>query len=306
MTEFAIEAHGLGRDYRARTAVAAVDLHVNSGEFFGFLGPNGAGKTTTIHMLTTLLRPTRGRALVAGHDILARPLDVRREIGLVFQETTLDGELTAEENLRFAARLYGLSRSETAHRVEDALSLFDLQSRRADRARTLSGGMRRALDLARGVLHRPRILFLDEPTIGLDPVNRRTVWDYLARIRDQGTTMFLTTHYLDEADACDRVAIVDHGAIIAQGTPEDLKRSLGAESIELEADPVDQALLDEVRRLSGVEPVRTERGVVLTLDQTGPALQALLPLVNGRIKSASVRRPSLEDVFVSLMRARRP
>ena len=252
-------------------------------------------------MLTTLLRPTRGHALVAGHDVAARPLEVRREIGLVFQETTLDGELTAEENLRFAARLYGLSRSETASRVEEALSLFDLQGRRGDRARTFSGGMRRALDLARGVLHRPRILFLDEPTIGLDPVSRRTVWDYLGRIRDQGTTLFLTTHYLDEADTCDRVAIVDHGAIIARGTPEELKRGLGAESIELEADDVDQTLVDDVRRLTGVEPTRTTRGLVVNVDETGPALQALLPLVNGRVKSASVRRPSLEDVFISLM-----
>jgi len=301
VTELAIEAHDLGKDYGANTAVRSVDLEVHSGEFFGFLGPNGAGKTTTIHMLTTLLRPTRGRALVAGHDVVARPLEVRREIGLVFQETTLDGELTAEENLRFAARLYGLSRSETAARVEEVLTLFDLQGRRSDRARTFSGGMRRALDLARGVLHRPRILFLDEPTIGLDPVNRRAVWNYLGRIGEQGTTLFLTTHYLDEADACDRVVIVDHGAIIAQGTPEELKRGLGAENIELEVDDVDQALIDDVRRLSGVEPTRTSRGLGVTVDDTGPALEALLPLVNGRVRSASVRRPSLDDVFVSLI-----
>src|SRR5271167_1928012 len=197
----AIVTSGLGRDYGRMRAVDSIDLEVRSGEFFGFLGPNGAGKTTTIRMLTTLLNPSRGWARVAGTDILEDPLAVRREIGVVFQETTLDGDLTAEENLRFCTRLYGLSRKESKIRIDEALELFALTDRRNSRVRTFSGGMRRALDLARGILHRPSVLFLDEPTLGLDPGQRRRIWEFLKRLPgEQGTTLFLTTHYLEEAD----------------------------------------------------------------------------------------------------------
>ena len=305
MTGPAISTHGLGKDYGALAAVQAIDLEVAEGEFFGLLGPNGAGKTTTIHMLTTLLRLSRGQAFVAGHDVARAPLAVRREIGLVFQETTLDGELTAEENLRFAARLYGLSRGDTARRVDEALALFDLQGRRRDKARSFSGGMRRALDLARGVLHDPKILFLDEPTIGLDPVNRRAVWDYLDRIRSRGTTLFLTTHYLDEADGCDRVAIVDHGSIVAEGSPRELKDRLGTDSVEVEADHIDDALVEQVRRRAGVEPARTARGLSVSVAEPARIVEALLPLVGGLARSVSVRSASLEDVFVSVVSGRR-
>src|SRR5271154_3854639 len=218
-------------------AVDSIDLEVGSGEFFGFLGPNGAGKTTTIRMLTTLLHPSRGTAFVAGKDVLDDPLAVRREIGVVFQETTLDGDLTAEENLRFCTRLYGLSRKESKIRIDEALQLFDLTERRDERVRTFSGGMRRALDLARGILHRPSILFLDEPTLGLDPTQRRRIWGFLGRLSsEEGTTLFLTTHYLEEADPCDRVAIVDRGRIVVAGEPTVLKRALGKESIELSSE----------------------------------------------------------------------
>ena len=186
----AIAAVGLGRDYGSVRAVDAVDLEVRSGEFFGFLGPNGAGKTTTIGMLTTLLHPSRGAAWVAGRDVWAEPLAVRRQIGVVFQETSLDLDLTAEENLRFCTRLYGLSRKESASRIDEALRLFDLGERRRERVRSFSGGMRRALDLARGILHRPSILFLDEPTLGLDPAQRRRIWEFLLRLRtESGTTV---------------------------------------------------------------------------------------------------------------------
>ena len=274
------------------------------GEFFGFLGPNGAGKTTTIRMLTTLLRPSRGTAVVAGRDVEADPLGVRRQIGLVFQETTLDGDLTAEENLRFVARLYGLSRSETAARVTEALDLFGLTERRGDQVRSFSGGMRRALDLARGILHRPSILFLDEPTLGLDPGQRRRIWEFLRRVCDESeTTLFLTTHYLEEADDCDRVAIVDHGRVIALDSPSSLKRKLGQEIVELAGGRPDE-LAARVRELTGLEPLHTERGVSLTVADAEPVLAVLLPLTRSGVQ-VRVNPPTLDDVFVSLTEAGR-
>jgi ABC-2 type transport system ATP-binding protein len=250
-------------------------------------------------MLTTLLRPSRGSALVAGRDIAGDALGVRRQIGLVFQETTLDLDLTAEENLRFAARLYGLSRRETATRIAEALDLFGLSERRNERVRSFSGGMRRALDLARGILHRPAILFLDEPTLGLDPGQRRRIWEFLRRLCDEsGTTLFLTTHYLEEADDCDRVAIVDAGSVIALDTPTRLKQALGRESIELVGAPTDE-LVARVHELSGVEPHRTEQGVSLIVTDAESVLPKLLPLTRDGVQ-VRVSRPSLEDVFVSL------
>jgi ABC-2 type transport system ATP-binding protein len=295
----AIAAFGLGRDYGPIRAVDAIDLDVRPGEFFGFLGPNGAGKTTTIRMLTTLLQPSRGTAEVAGRDVRSDPLGVRRQIGVVFQETTLDLDLTAEENLRFCTRLYGLSRKEGAIRIDEALQLLGLEERRAELVRSFSGGMRRALDLARGILHRPSILFLDEPTLGLDPVQRRRVWEFLRRLcSDAGTTLFLTTHYLEEADPCDRVAIVDQGEVVALGEPATLKRTLGRESIELETERPDDVAA-QVRTWTGVEPLRTENGLSLIVEDAASLLPLLLPLANDGVE-VRVSRPTLEDVFVTL------
>jgi ABC-2 type transport system ATP-binding protein len=295
----AIVTSGLGRDYGRITAVDAIDLEIRSGEFFGFLGPNGAGKTTTIRMLTTLLRPSRGSAIVAGKDILEDPLAVRRQIGVVFQETTLDGDLTAEENLRFCTRLYGLSRRESKVRIDEALQLFGLTDRRNNRVRSFSGGMRRALDLARGILHRPSILFLDEPTLGLDPGQRRRIWEFLKRLPgESGTTLFLTTHYLEEADPCDRVAIVDHGAIAASGTPAALKRELGRESIELRTEHP-EAYAGDVRELTGLEPRRAPHGLSLFVDDAESVLPLLLPLAKEGLE-VRISKPTLEDVFVEL------
>lgn len=299
-TSSAIAASGLGRDYGSTVAVDSIDLDVQRGEFFGFLGPNGAGKTTTIRMLTTLLRPSRGQARVAGNDVVERPLDVRRQIGVVFQETTLDLDLTAEENLRFAARLYGLSRRETKARIGETLALFGLEERGRERVRTFSGGMRRSLDLARGILHRPAILFLDEPTLGLDPPNRRRVWDHLGRLRaEQGTTLFLTTHYLEEADPCDRVAIINRGKLVLVGEPDVLKRQLGRDTIELEFERGSvelKALMEKVRQLVGSEPQQTETGLSVRVDDSARILQSLLQLTESA--SVHVRRPTLDDVFL--------
>ncbi len=295
----AIAALGLGRDYGAVRAVDAIDLDVRPGEFFGFLGPNGAGKTTTIRMLTTLLQPTRGSAQVAGRDVQIDPLGVRRQIGVVFQETTLDLDLTAEENLRFCTRLYGLSRKESALRIDEALRLFGLEERRRERVRSFSGGMRRALDLARGILHRPLVLFLDEPTLGLDPTQRRRIWEFLRRLcSESDTTLFLTTHYMEEADPCDRVAIVDHGRVVALGEPATLKRALGGESIELTSDRTD-GLARRVRELTGIEPHTAAHGLSLIVDDAASVLPALLPLTQDGVE-VRVSRPTLEDVFVAV------
>src|SRR5579862_8224704 len=295
----AIAASGLGRDYGRMRAVDAIDLEVRSGEFFGFLGPNGAGKTTTIRMLTTLLNPSRGTALVAGSDIQTDPLAVRKQIGVVFQETTLDGDLTAEENLRFCTRLYGLSRKESKLRIDEALQLFGLTERRNTRVRTFSGGMRRALDLARGILHRPSILFLDEPTLGLDPGQRRRIWAFLQKLTaEHGTTLFLTTHYLEEADPCDRVAIVDHGAIVASGEPADLKRGLGRDRIDVRTDRADD-FVAQVRELTGLEPQRAQHGLSLFADDAGSVVPRLLPLTAQGVEIGATH-PTLEDVFVDL------
>src|SRR2546426_480382 len=226
-----IEARGLGKDFGAVRALDGLDLDVGEAEFFGFLGPNGAGKTTTVHILATLLRPTRGSARIAGHDVMRESLAVRRSIGLVFQEPTLDRDLTVEENLRFAARLWDLSGPSTAARIDELLGQFGLAERRDSPVRALSGGLRRAADIARGVLHRPRVLFLDEPTAGLDPRARRTLWQFIRDLRAaSGMTVFLTTHYVEEAEPCDRVAVLDRGHLVAQGTPAELKRAAGAGS----------------------------------------------------------------------------
>jgi ABC-2 type transport system ATP-binding protein len=233
MTEAAIEARGLGKDFGSIRALDTLDLEVGRGEFFGLLGPNGAGKTTTVHLLATLLVPTRGSARVVGHDTAREGLAVRRAIGLVFQEPTLDRDLTVEENLRFAARLWDLAAARARARIEALLAQFGLLERRRDPVRTLSGGLRRAADIARGILHEPRVLFLDEPTAGLDPRARRSLWELIRGLRTaSGLTVFLTTHYVEEAEPCDRVAILDGGRLAALGTPADLKRCAEVGSLE--------------------------------------------------------------------------
>jgi ABC-2 type transport system ATP-binding protein len=233
MTEAAIEARGLGKDFGSIRALDALDLAVGRGECFGLLGPNGAGKTTVVHMLATLLAPTRGGARVVGHDIASEGLAVRRAIGLVFQEPTLDRDLTVEENLRFAARLWDVTAERARARIAALLAQFGLLERRRDPVRNLSGGLRRAADIARGILHEPRVLFLDEPTAGLDPRARRSLWELIRGLRRaSGLTVFLTTHYVEEAEPCDRVAILDGGRLTALGTPADLKQGAAVGSLE--------------------------------------------------------------------------
>jgi len=229
----AIEARGLGKDFGPVRALDSLDLDIGAREFFAVLGPNGAGKTTAVHLLATLLVPTRGSARVLGHDIVRAGLDVRRSIGLVFQEPTLDRDLSIVENLRFAARLWDLPGRLAEPRINALLDQFGLASARDIPVRALSGGQRRSADVARGLLAEPRVLFLDEPTAGLDPHARRALWESIHRLRaDRGVTVVLTTHYIEEAEPCDRVALLDRGRLAAFGTPAELKRRAGTSTLE--------------------------------------------------------------------------
>ena len=229
-----IKVEGLSKTFGELKAVAEVTFEVKPGEIFAFLGPNGAGKTTTIQMLTTLLRPTSGTVTIDGLDPVARPLDVRRRFGIVFQDPSLDGELTAYENMDLHGVLYHVPRRTRTERIETLLKLFELWDRRTSLVKTFSGGMRRRLEIARGLLHTPKILFLDEPTLGLDPQSRNQLWTLVKGLNvNEGVTVFLTTHYMDEAEkAAQRVAIIDHGRIVAQGSADELKVQTGADSLE--------------------------------------------------------------------------
>ncbi|HZM56785.1 MAG TPA: ATP-binding cassette domain-containing protein, partial [Acidimicrobiales bacterium] len=239
----AIDVRALAKHYGDLVAVDGIDFSVTQGEVFAFLGPNGAGKSTTIKMLCTLAHPTSGRAVVAGYDVVSRAKAVRRHIGLVFQEQTLDDQLTAEENLRFHAVLYGVPRDQVDGRITKVMDLVALSDRRKDLVSTYSGGMARRLEIARGMLHTPKVLFLDEPTIGLDPQTRALMWEDVLRLREEeGVTIFLTTHYMDEAEYADRIAIIDHGAIVALDTPDALKALVGADTVTLETADDDAAL----------------------------------------------------------------
>src|SRR3954449_7669692 len=230
----AIEVEDLVKTYGEIEAVRGVSFSVPPGEVFGFLGPNGAGKSTTINMLCTLVKPTSGAARVSGFDVVAEGADVRRHIGLVFQDPTLDGYLTAEQNLLVHAELYGIAPGVIPARMDQMLEMVDLADRRDQPVMTFSGGMRRRLEIARGLLHSPRVLFLDEPTIGLDPQTRSSIWRYLRALQEaEGTTIFMTTHYMEEAEFCDRIAIMDRGEIVVLDTPEALKAAVGADRVML-------------------------------------------------------------------------
>jgi ABC-2 type transport system ATP-binding protein len=303
----------LVKEYRGGVrAVDGVSFGVESGEIFGFLGPNGAGKTTTIMTLITLLRPTSGRALVCGHDVVAEPDRVRSRIGYVSQDIAVDDALTGGENLFLQGRFYHLGHATIARRSREVLEMVDLTDRAGDLVSTYSGGMRKRLDIAEGLIHRPDILFLDEPTLGLDIQTRRRIWDYIRQLRErEGVTVFMTTHYMEEADQlCDRIAIIDHGRIVAIGPPADLKDGIGGDLLTLEiageanGDPAQcESLRQLLLRVSGVKQAsRTPDGRwVLVVDRgeaAAPAVLEAMGSVGLRVNSLSMKKPTLDDVFL--------
>ena len=295
----AVSVRGLAKRYDQVDAVAGIEFDVQAGETFGFLGPNGAGKSTTIGMLCTLVRPTGGRATVAGHDVGTERDEVRRNIGLVFQDTTLDSYLSAEQNLRLHAELYGVPRAVVGERMREVMEMVGLWERRASLVRTFSGGMKRRLEIARGLLHSPRVLFLDEPTVGLDPQTRSSIWGYIRELKQrEDITIFLTTHYMDEAEYCDRIAIMDRGRIIVLDTPEALKASVGRDRVMIGTDD-DDAAIAALRERFGLDATVAEGLVTVAVESGESFVPRLFAELGVPIKSVSVSRPSLDDVFMS-------
>lgn len=310
LTKPIIVAEGLTRSFGSLTAVNEISFTVGHKEIFGFLGPNGAGKTTTINMLCTLLKPSSGRGMLNGFDIARQPDNVRQSIGIVFQDPTLDEQLTANENLNFHAMLYDVPAGERKQRAARVLEMVELTGRARDRVETFSGGMKRRLEIARGLMHYPHVLFLDEPTLGLDPQTRSAIWAHVHELREQyDITIFLTTHYMDEAENCDRIAIIDNGHIVALDTPGNLKHQVGGDIITLRS--IDAAeTVRELKQLFDLEASVAEGPA----DTSGPAgkrirlevpsgrtfLPQLLKELKTEILSVSVREPTLDDVFLKL------
>lgn len=301
----AITAEGLVRTFGDTRAVDGVDLRVAPGEIYGFLGPNGAGKSTTVRILCTLLTPTAGRAVVAGHDVVRESKAVRLRIGAALQDAALDPNQTGVELLTLQARLYGLDHGEIATRLGEVASLIDIGDALEHRIKTYSGGMRRRLDLAAALMHRPEVLFLDEPTTGLDPASRARVWTEVRRLNDGGMTIFLTTQYLEEADAlADRVGIIDRGRIISEGTPEELKRSIGSDLIVAEIEGDTDAACRALERLDAVDRVERHGDEITVLTAKASAvLSSVAVSLEGcgvKVRNLTMRTPTLDDVFLEL------
>jgi len=300
----AIEVENLKKQFNGLTAVDNISFEVRAGELFGLLGPNGAGKTTTINMLSTLLNPTSGEAKVAGYDIIKEKDNVRKSIGVVFQEPALDNKLTGRENLEFHAMLYGMNKDERNKRINEVLELVELKDKADILVENYSGGMKRRLEIARGLVHKPKVLFLDEPTLGLDAQTRRHIWEYIQKLnREHNVTIILTTHYMEEADyLCDRVAIIDHGKIIAMDTPERLKDKLGGDIITFELEGNNNEFMNEVNKLAFVKSIKEHNGkLTIMVEQGEKRIPQLIKLAQKKgvdIKSVALHKPSLEDVFL--------
>jgi ABC-2 type transport system ATP-binding protein len=295
----AVSVRGLKKSYGDLEAVRGIDLEVASGEIFGFLGPNGAGKSTTIKILCTLAQPSAGEAKVAGFDVVGERDEVRRHIGLVFQDTTLDDYLTAEQNLKFHAELYGIAKPSVPARLRQVMEMVGLWERRTSLVQTFSGGMKRRLEIARGLMHSPRVLFLDEPTVGLDPQTRVSIWSYIRELRQRETiTIFLTTHYMDEAEYCDRIAIIDNGEIVALGTPEDLKAKVGKDRVQIRTAD-DAAAIAALAQKFQIEAATREGSVTFGVERGEAFVPRLFAELGVPIRAISVARPTLDDVFLA-------
>jgi len=298
-----IEVKGLSHSYGDFEAVRHITFSVRRGEIFSFLGPNGAGKSTAINILITLLKIQKGDIIISGYELSKEPQGVRESIGIVFQEITLDRDMTVEETLQFHGRLYSMKTEEIKSRTDELLELVELNDKRDKYTKELSGGMKRRLEIARGLMTRPEVLFLDEPTIGLDPQTRRKTWEYLRNVNREGTTIFLTTHYMDEADILsDRISIIDHGKIIITGTPQELKNNLGNDLIYLQTSDIKNSERI-LTGFPGVKDIREKnKGIVLTTDRDGTRI---LPEVvktledNGiLIEAVNLKKPSMDNVFM--------
>ncbi len=295
--DFAVETENLTKKYNDLLAVDQLNLRIKEGEIFGLLGPNGAGKTTTLSMLATLLKPTTGTARVNNYDIISQSSEVRQSIGIVFQDPSSDDVLTGWENLYLHSLMFGVSKEERKRRIDYVLGLVDLKDRAGDIVKKYSGGMRRRLELARGLLHKPRILFLDEPTLGLDPQTREHIWEYIEHlVKTERVTIIITTHYMEEADRlCNRIAIIDHGRVVALDSPSNLKMKMGGEVIKLQTR---SPALDKIKGLDYVTSVNTtDKGVVLTVKNASAHLQEILGEI-GQVESVEIRTPTLNDVFL--------
>jgi len=300
----AIKVENLTKRFEDVTAVDQVSFSVQQGELFGLLGPNGAGKTTTINMLSTLLKPTSGRAEVAGFDVAKDRDNVRKSIGIVFQEPALDGKLTGRENLEFHAMMYGIKKAERNRRIDAVLNLVDLTEKAAVLVEKYSGGMKRRLEIARGLIQQPKVLFLDEPTLGLDAQTRRHIWDYVKRLNREGkVTIILTTHYMEEADyLCGRIAIMDHGKFVALDTPPRLKDVLGGDVVSMEVEGDAEPLLAELRTLDWIKNTsRHGEEINLTMEKGERRIPELITTAQQlgiTVSCVHLRKPSLEDVFL--------
>ncbi len=288
---------GLTKRFGDLVAVDQVDFTVRPGEVFAFLGPNGAGKTTTIRILCTLARPSAGRALVGGRDVVTQPTEVRERIGLVFQDHTLDEQLTATENLRFHAVLYGVARERVQPRIDQVLELVGLDDRARDLVESFSGGMARRLEIARALLHTPDVLFLDEPTVGLDPQTRARMWDDVLRLRDEeGVTVFFSTHYMDEAEYADRIAIIDNGRIVALDKPSALKATVGQHSVQLST--ADDTAAAKSLDAAGYDATISDRGLIVRVDDGERAVPEIIGALETPVQQVAVHKPDLDDVFM--------
>jgi len=300
----AIETKDLVKHFEDVEAVKGINLEIEEGELFGLLGPNGAGKTTTISMLCTIQKPSSGFASIYGHDVAREPDTVRRLIGIVFQDPSLDDNLTGWENLDFHARLYKVPRCEIAQRINEVLDLVELSDKAHVIVKKYSGGMKRRLEIARGLLHHPRVLFLDEPTLGLDPQTRRHIWDYIEKLnREKRITMILTTHYMDEADKlCDRIAIIDNGQVVALDTPENLKRDVGGDVVILTVSSDTEHLKIELERLPFVKSAQSVDSTLrLSVENGETAIPILMDVARQEgisVPSIALHEPTLEDIFI--------
>jgi ABC-2 type transport system ATP-binding protein len=295
-----IKVEGLTKRFGSVMAVNDVSFEVEEGAIFGFLGPNGAGKTTTISILCTLLAPTSGRASINGFDCMREPSGVRKSIGIVFQDSSLDKDLTAYENLLFHAYLYNLRKDGRKERILDVLRLVGLFERRDDLVRKFSGGMKRRLEVARGLIHRPKVLFLDEPTLGLDPQTRTNLWEFIVGLpKKHMVTVFMTTHYMEEAEVCDRIAIIDHGKIITTGTPEELKKTVGGDVIYIKTTNNGQAKA-EIEKMFDLEVSEKGGELFMTSTRGDACIPEIIRRIGETVLSVRLQRPTLNDVFLKI------